>query len=108
MPARLPPGWPLACAPPGGLVRPGSTTMARVRMAHQRAFLWHVHMGWSPCGSVRYREREWHWMKGLMTIIPDGSYEVKSFATDTERNNVAAYANHTIFRTFSRKDCIAN
>ena len=32
------------------------------------------------------------WMKGLMTIMPDGSYEVKSFATDTERNNVAAYA----------------
>ena len=22
------------------------------------------------------------WMKGLMTIMPDGSYEVKSFATD--------------------------
>ena len=32
------------------------------------------------------------WMQGLMTIMPDGSYEVKSFATDTERNNVAAYA----------------
>jgi predicted ester cyclase len=32
------------------------------------------------------------WMKGLMTIMPDGSYEVKSFATDAERNNVAAYA----------------
>src|SRR5258705_11137066 len=32
------------------------------------------------------------WMKGLMTIMPDGSYEVKSFATDTERNNVTAYA----------------
>jgi hypothetical protein len=32
------------------------------------------------------------WMKRLMTIMPEGSYEVKSFATDTERNNVAAYA----------------
>jgi predicted ester cyclase len=31
------------------------------------------------------------WMKGLMTILPNGSYEVKSFATDAERNNVAAY-----------------
>ena len=30
-------------------------------------------------------------MKGLMTIMPDGSYEVNSFASDTERNNVAAY-----------------
>src|SRR5258705_6544828 len=31
------------------------------------------------------------WMKGLMTIMPDGSYVVKSFATDSDRNNVAAY-----------------
>jgi predicted ester cyclase len=32
------------------------------------------------------------WMMGLMTIMPDASYDVKSFATDDERNNVAAYA----------------
>ena len=25
------------------------------------------------------------WMKGLMTILPDGHYEVKSFATDLEQ-----------------------
>jgi len=31
------------------------------------------------------------WMKGLMAIMPDGRYEVKSFATDNERNNVSAY-----------------
>jgi predicted ester cyclase len=31
------------------------------------------------------------WMKGLMMIMPDGRYEIKSFATDTNRNNVAAY-----------------
>ncbi|SDA29070.1 Predicted ester cyclase [Methylobacterium sp. UNC378MF] len=31
------------------------------------------------------------WMKGLLTFIPDGRYEVKSFATDEERRNVAAY-----------------
>ena len=31
-------------------------------------------------------------MKGLLTIMPDGSYEVKSLATDTEHNNVGAYA----------------
>ena len=39
------------------------------------------------------------WMKGLLTILPDGRYEVKSFATDAVRNNVAAYgifhATHT-------------
>lgn len=31
------------------------------------------------------------WMKGLMTVLTDGSYEVKSFATDAERHNVTAY-----------------
>lgn len=32
------------------------------------------------------------WMKGLLTPIPDGHYELKSFAEDTERNNVSAFA----------------
>lgn len=32
------------------------------------------------------------WMKGLFTPVPDGSYEVRSFAVDEQRNNVAAYA----------------
>jgi predicted ester cyclase len=31
------------------------------------------------------------WMKGLLVFVPDGSYEVRSFATDHERNNVCAY-----------------
>jgi predicted ester cyclase len=31
------------------------------------------------------------WMKGIMTVLPDARYEVKSFATDGARNNVAAY-----------------
>ena len=31
------------------------------------------------------------WMKGLLTTVPDGSYEVRSFAVDEERQNVAAY-----------------
>ncbi len=31
------------------------------------------------------------WMKGLLTPVPDGSYEVRSFAVDEERQNVAAY-----------------
>src|SRR5437763_11132970 len=31
------------------------------------------------------------WMKGLLVFVPDGRYEVKSFATDHERNNVCAY-----------------
>jgi predicted ester cyclase len=32
------------------------------------------------------------WMKGIMTVLPDARYEIKSFALDTARNNVAAYA----------------
>ena len=32
------------------------------------------------------------WMKGLLTPIPDGNYELRSFAVDEERNNVSAYA----------------
>ena len=31
------------------------------------------------------------WMKGLFTPVPDASYEVRSFAVDDARQNVAAY-----------------
>ena len=30
------------------------------------------------------------WMKGLLTPVPDGHYEVRSFAVDDARKNVAA------------------
>ena len=32
------------------------------------------------------------WMKGLFTPVPDGRYELRSFAVDEGRNNVLAYA----------------
>ena len=32
------------------------------------------------------------WMKGLFGPVPDGRYELRSFAVDDERNNVMAYA----------------
>jgi len=32
------------------------------------------------------------WMKGLFTPVPDGRYELRSFAVDDERQNVSAYA----------------
>ena len=32
------------------------------------------------------------WMKGMFTPLPDGSYELRSFAVDDERNTVVAYA----------------
>ena len=44
-----------------------------------------------PLAGVTTLAQYTDWMKGLMTIMPNGSYEVKSFATDVERNNVAAY-----------------
>jgi len=31
------------------------------------------------------------WVKDLLTPIPDGRYEVRSFAVDEDRNNVSAY-----------------
>jgi ketosteroid isomerase-like protein len=31
------------------------------------------------------------WMKGLLTILTDGRYELISLATDAERNSVCAY-----------------
>ena len=45
-----------------------------------------------PLAGVKSLAEYCDWMKGLLTILQDGSYEVKSFATDTERNNVSAYA----------------
>ena len=45
-----------------------------------------------PLADLRTLQQYADWMKGLMTIVPDGSYKVKSFAVDTERNNVCAYA----------------
>ena len=45
-----------------------------------------------PLAGVKSLAEYCDWMKGLLTILQDGCYEVKSFATDTERNNVSAYA----------------
>ncbi len=45
-----------------------------------------------PLADVRTLQQYADWMKGLLTFIPDGRYELKSFATDAERKNVCAYA----------------
>lgn len=44
-----------------------------------------------PLEEVHTLEQYTDWMKGLLAIIPDGRYEVKSFAADKERDNVIAY-----------------
>jgi steroid delta-isomerase-like uncharacterized protein len=52
-----------------------------------------------PLAEVTTLEAYAEWMKAMIPILPDARYELKSFATDTERNNVAAYgvfhATHT-------------
>ena len=40
---------------------------------------------------VRTLEAYTEWMKGLFTPVPDGAYEIRSFAVDEERSNVSAY-----------------
>jgi predicted ester cyclase len=41
---------------------------------------------------VETLEQYSEWMKGLFTPVPDGSYDLKAFATDDERQVVVAYA----------------
>ena len=44
-----------------------------------------------PFAEMRRLEDYTEWMKGALEYLPDGSYEIKSFATDQERNNVCVY-----------------
>ena len=45
-----------------------------------------------PLVEIRTLERYTEWMKDLLTFIPDGRYDLRSFATDEECKNVSAYA----------------
>ncbi len=45
-----------------------------------------------PLADTRTLQQYADWMKGLLTFVPDGRYELKSFAVDEERKNVCAYA----------------
>jgi predicted ester cyclase len=44
-----------------------------------------------PLADVHTLQQYTDWMKGLVTLLPDGRYEVKAFAADEQRNNVIAY-----------------
>ena len=44
-----------------------------------------------PLLDVRTLADYTNWMKGILTVLPDARYEVRSFATDSLRNNVSAY-----------------
>ncbi len=41
---------------------------------------------------VRTLQQYTEWMKGLLTVLTDGSYELKAFAEDAERGRVCAFA----------------
>jgi predicted ester cyclase len=45
-----------------------------------------------PLKDVKTLQQYCDWMKGLFGIMPDGRYELISFAVDEVRRNVAAYA----------------
>ena len=44
-----------------------------------------------PLANMKTLEDYTEWMKGLLKILPDGRYAVKSFAADETRGNVCAY-----------------
>lgn len=45
-----------------------------------------------PLLDVKTLAQYTNWMKGILSVLPDARYELKSFATDQSRDNVAAYA----------------
>jgi predicted ester cyclase len=45
-----------------------------------------------PLADVKDLKGYTEWMKGLMSLMPDGSYDLKAFATDDDRDSVVAYA----------------
>ena len=44
-----------------------------------------------PLADLHNLQEYTDWMKGVLTFIPDGRYELKSFGTDKERGSVCAY-----------------
>ncbi|MGI9417893.1 MAG: ester cyclase [Geminicoccaceae bacterium] len=45
-----------------------------------------------PIAEITTLQEYAEWMKGLLTFVPDGRYELKAFAVDAERGSVSAYA----------------
>jgi ketosteroid isomerase-like protein len=45
-----------------------------------------------PLAHIKTLRDYTEWMTGLLATLTDGTYDLKSFATDTQRNNVSAYA----------------
>jgi predicted ester cyclase len=45
-----------------------------------------------PLADVKTLEAYAQWMQGLLKFMPNGSYDLRSFAVDEQRQNVSAYA----------------
>jgi predicted ester cyclase len=45
-----------------------------------------------PLADIKDLQGYTEWMKGLMVLMPDGTYDLKAFAADDERASVVAYA----------------
>jgi hypothetical protein len=45
-----------------------------------------------PLADIQTLQQYTEWMKGMLVLMPDGSYAVKAFATDHERDSVCVYA----------------
>jgi predicted ester cyclase len=45
-----------------------------------------------PLADIKDLQGYTEWMKGLLVLMPDGSYDLKAFATDDDRASVVAYA----------------
>lgn len=44
-----------------------------------------------PLANIKSLAEYAEWMKGLLKILPDGTYAVRAFATDDQRSSVTAY-----------------
>ena len=44
-----------------------------------------------PLADINTLEGYCNWMKAILGVLPDGRYELKAFATDSERKSVVAY-----------------
>src|SRR5690242_10450290 len=44
-----------------------------------------------PLAEMHLLQEYTDWMQGVLRPIPDGTYTIRSFATDAERGNVCAY-----------------
>ena len=44
-----------------------------------------------PLAEMKTLREYTDWMKAIMSVLPDATYKVKAFATDSERNSVSAY-----------------